>query len=1782
MAGQTIVTTAKFVATEEGVARTAAALEKMRQEALKAAGAMPTFSKSTQAALAQIAKEQENARKMVEAARSAMMDKAGAKEITLQFEQNARALQRVNEEARKLTGAIDPMARKMAELAQQQEKLNQLAEVGALSWEEHGRLSAINSQNMSKFGKAANDAGERVKLTSDQVRNLGFQLNDAATMLASGSSPFQVLATQSGQVIQALGDGPGGVRGSLMAMFDTAKAGAISAATALGPIGIGLGVITAGIGAFALATRNSIPDANAALKAHAEILQRVAQQYEGVQEVLDEIGQRANIGINIELGANQEDKIKAFRAQVKEVEREFAGAGGFLGRAAFGGVESSAIPSLAKFGPIADQVDDLRAKFREANPDIAALSNEVVSFNQRLSDAYKTAGDDTEMKRAIEAAREFIKPLLENAVALDQAAAAANGAAQATARYRSAMDDLRSLTPDLRSQAQQINDAFSQAFANAQADGDGMVAQFRQQKALAADAAGAFDMLNAARAEGASIGLGEEAKAVAAVEQEYAKLRVQYADNEKALIALDQWRQQSIDNAGRQAVFDRDQEAAQEAAAAAKRATDEAQRYAEATRSRIAGLDQSVAGQRLEIELLSKSEGEAQALRFEFQALSAAKQAAASAGQVVSDDEIAAIRRAAGEVGALAAQFKAMQEAQEQAQRLAETFDDIAFERSIIGLSDAEQRVRETIHGLGIDYGSFDGQRLAGEMRYNDALRQTQDEMRKTGEIAEDAFGGLIDALTQGGDLMQNLMGFAADLGRQFAAMGAQKLFGNLFGGGQAANDNFAGGLFSGSMPAASPSYAAAPVMSAGAASYGAVASAPMRALNENLTKVGRSALDVAKQFNGLNERADSRVLDSFLRTSGNWKNLSAADTAWCAAFANAAIVQSGGKGTGSNLASSFMGWGQGTNAPKVGDIVVLKPQARGASGHVGFVAGFGDGTVQVFGGNQSSGANTKSFGLNQVRGYRTAGTPAAARSATETYAETRIVQRGVSEGMRDFTRQWGGTPSADAQAAMANGSFDGFSHNGAAGGRGLFSQNGLNVLGAGFGAFGAGYQSGSPFSGGLSGALGGYQAGPAISSMLGVGGMAGSIIGGVGGAALGILGGILGARKQRAEAHKRAAEQWDQMKPQYEAFKQSLSGEGQGQIREWITGAQGQLSSFMKVGGAAWKNGTGNSSQEFWNTGTKMWDRFYEMTDEFREGFEAMVEDLSSGEGLGGAFAKGRAATKDLKTQIEGMIDDVSIAFGSDDIGVPVADFYSEASKTWEEARDKAIERAKAAAGEYALSLLYTAESSSDVEKALDGFRGTAAGLQTILEDLGWTAEDAAADISDRLTQAIADMGKTFVESFQSQINDLSGVGYLNDAADLIKARDTAMNDAALLGVDPEIVSRWFKLASQDLVDGSELVGSAFDDLVKAFPELSGVVHQFTGASRTAAEAARAAQASALASYEASKSQLESVYSAVLSYRDGVRSFLDDMKLGDNSTLSQKDQVAEARRVYEEMLAKANGGDKEAMAGLTGAAQDYLSEAKDYFASSADYTAIFDSVNASLKSADVKATSQIDLMKSQAAWLEDISGNTADVAKALADFVEAQKGLNANRSWGVMADQNKAIWSDLNAKGINYSGNFGGGQFLDWVASQTPSMQAIIQPVIDKWRAAYAPKGFSSGGWTGPAATNAVAGVVHGQEFVAHAEATRRWRPQLEAMNAGAVRLPNVAPVQMPSVQPMGGDNRALLAELRESNRLLRQQIATMGQGLAQNVQATERGNRATEDMAMTARRDVIRERAA
>lgn len=132
------------------------------------------------------------------------------------------------------------------------------------------------------------------------------------------------------------------------------------------------------------------------------------------------------------------------------------------------------------------------------------------------------------------------------------------------------------------------------------------------------------------------------------------------------------------------------------------------------------------------------------------------------------------------------------------------------------------------------------------------------------------------------------------------------------------------------------------------------------------------SAMSVAKQFLGKHEGTDTAALASFFKKSGG-QNLNPADTAWCAAFVNAALGATGQKGTGTLLARDFLKIGTATKEPSEGDIVVLsRGDPSGWQGHVGFYAGKdANGNIMVLGGNQGNKVSIASYSADRVLGFR-------------------------------------------------------------------------------------------------------------------------------------------------------------------------------------------------------------------------------------------------------------------------------------------------------------------------------------------------------------------------------------------------------------------------------------------------------------------------------------------------------------------------------------------------------------------------------------------------------------------------------------------------------------------------------------------------------------------------------------------------------------------------------------------------------------------------------------------
>ena len=121
----------------------------------------------------------------------------------------------------------------------------------------------------------------------------------------------------------------------------------------------------------------------------------------------------------------------------------------------------------------------------------------------------------------------------------------------------------------------------------------------------------------------------------------------------------------------------------------------------------------------------------------------------------------------------------------------------------------------------------------------------------------------------------------------------------------------------------------------------------------------------------GVDMKTGAAVIQKYLKDGG--VGLNPKELAWCAAAMNASLAQVGLPGTGSQMARSFLKYGQPVTEPQHGDIVVFQRGGPNSNlGHVGYVDRINpDGSVRVLGGNQSQGVGYTNFPAADVVGYR-------------------------------------------------------------------------------------------------------------------------------------------------------------------------------------------------------------------------------------------------------------------------------------------------------------------------------------------------------------------------------------------------------------------------------------------------------------------------------------------------------------------------------------------------------------------------------------------------------------------------------------------------------------------------------------------------------------------------------------------------------------------------------------------------------------------------------------------
>lgn len=255
---------------------------------------------------------------------------------------------------------------------------------------------------------------------------------------------------------------------------------------------------------------------------------------------------------------------------------------------------------------------------------------------------------------------------------------------------------------------------------------------------------------------------------------------------------------------------------------------------------------------------------------------------------------------------------------------------------------------------------------------------------------------------------------------------------------------------------------------------------------------------------------------------------------------------------------------------------------------------------------------------------------------------------------------------------------------------------------------------------------------------------------------------------------------------------------------------------------------------------------------------------------------------------------------------------------------------------------------------------------LASRIRDVQRSAEDLIQQFilmgngSDLLAKALRDGAGKQIEalrhqaelSVQASINDAQGRGFINQMNDLL----AKIADLQSSGVSQQLLNTDLAVEAQAIVDSANLTGDAFNELLTLFPNLTGVVHESTSALQDQIDAQRRLQ--------------EQVNSAVR----GIVDFVNSFRVGPESTLSPSARLAQAQSTFNAQYALAQGGNIDALGGITKYSDDLIKALRDNKASG--------------------ASGEIDHILNQLLALPAVVGSSDPVVQALNRIADHQEAV--------------------------------------------------------------------------------------------------------------------------------------------------------------------------------------------
>lgn len=723
-------------------------------------------------------------------------------------QQRAADIAAVGQEIDRLRGKYVPLYAMQRQYKAELLEINEAARLGVLT--ETERAAAIQRTKDAFARQVRSDpfsaAARGAKLTAYEMTNLSYQLNDVATSLASGASPFMVMAQQGGQVYQVLAGSQGGVAGSIR-QIGAGLLGLITPAR----------LVTAGVAGIAVAAALAYASYSAGERQLANSLQGLGKSTEATVAQLETISAAAASASNISVSS------------ARTLTASFAGTGK-IGKEVFTGL----IDVTSRYATLTSA--DLADAGKEMAQAFAAPSKGAVDLNQKLNfldvatlkyiQDLEYSGQKTAAQQALQSALNKSLPLatenvtklgwawrsvanfalgaydamgkavssalkgpsldqqiaaLEKQVAAERAAAAGpKGRTQGVAAANLIRDEaaLNKLYAERAQHAKDVADADARsASMAAQQVAEGRDPRFEHLRQLREQQA----LLNKATDNGTK-GTQEQRDALEGVKNEIAALSA----NGTTLISVQEKlrRERELELAviraqtptakiEAQAALDayRAKAAGATSAVAAAEAENTkikalAEVYAQlsqSARQRLEAADEAISQQGLEAQLIGKTAGETALLRANYQTYWDLRREAAQAGTGFDQAEYDRLKKKNEEL-ARSTQLTAELKLQ----------DEIAFQRAQLGRSSQDQAIASTLRssGVAVDLNSADAAALR--------LNATLSDMSTT---ADSALSGFIQDLRSGKSLTDALTNAMNKLLDKLIEMASNQAISSLMSG---------------------------------------------------------------------------------------------------------------------------------------------------------------------------------------------------------------------------------------------------------------------------------------------------------------------------------------------------------------------------------------------------------------------------------------------------------------------------------------------------------------------------------------------------------------------------------------------------------------------------------------------------------------------------------------------------------------------------------------------------------------------------------------------------------------------------------------------------------------------------------------------------------------------------------------------------------------------------------------------------------------------------------------